>query len=73
MYKWLLFCTGVKLGLTMTTGRRLRVCENRVFKKDIWFEKEATEAGELGSTGKKQNTLRALVEKPEGHGPLGKT
>jgi hypothetical protein len=46
---------GVKLGLTMRNGRRLRVCENRVFKKDIWFEKEAKEDGELGSTGKKQN------------------
>jgi hypothetical protein len=46
---------GVKLGLTMRNGRRLRVCENRVFKKDIWFEREAREAGELGSKGKKQN------------------
>jgi hypothetical protein len=46
---------GVKLGFTMRKGHRLRVSENRVFKKDIWFEKEARKAGELGSTGKKQN------------------
>jgi len=45
---------GVKLGLTMRKGRRLRVFENRLFKKDIWFEKEAREAGELGITGKKK-------------------
>jgi len=46
---------GVKLGLTMRKGRGLRMYENRVFKKDIWFEREAKEAGELGNTGKKQN------------------
>jgi len=28
-----LFCTGVKLGLTMRKGRGLRAFENRVFKK----------------------------------------
>ena len=50
-----MFCVGVKLGLTMRKGRRLRVRQNRVFKKDIWFEKEVREAGELGSEGKKQN------------------
>jgi hypothetical protein len=46
---------GVKLGLTMMKGRKLRMFENRVFKKDIWFDKEAREAGGLESTGRKQN------------------
>jgi len=46
---------GVKLGLTIRKGRRLRMYENRVFKKDKRFEREAKEAGELGNTEKKQN------------------
>jgi len=39
---------GVKLGLTLRKGRGLRMYENRVFKKDIWFESGSKRSWRIG-------------------------